>query len=70
MQNIKWLKTKKAQLTMFIIIGIVLFIVFGSLFYVSSYYKQKQFVQEKEELEGLFHKQGKYYSYVYSCMEQ
>lgn len=63
-------KTKRAQITFFIIIGFVIFVILASLFWIKSYAKSQEFLEEKEEIEGLFSKQGKYYNYVSSCVQQ
>ena len=45
-------------------------IIIASLFWIKSYTKAQKFLVEKEEVENLFEKQGKYYSYVSSCVQQ
>jgi hypothetical protein len=61
---------KKAQITLFVILGLVILIIFVALFWIKSYVSEEKFLEEKEEVEGLFSKQGKYYGYVSSCVQQ
>ncbi len=60
----------KSQLTLFVLIGIVVLILFGLLYYLHQYVKGQDFSDEKGDLEALFQKQGKYHGYVSSCLEQ
>ena len=61
---------KKAQITFFVILGLIILIIFVALFWIKSYVSEEKFLEEKEEVEGLFSKQGKYYGYVSSCVQQ
>lgn len=61
---------KKAQVTIFIILGIVIFTVIGLLFYLTTTIKSKEFTEEKQEVTDLFTAQGKYTSYMQGCLDQ
>jgi hypothetical protein len=61
---------KKSQITFFVILGLIILIIFVALFWIKSYVSEEKFLEEKEEVEGLFSKQGKYYGYVSSCVQQ
>ncbi len=61
---------KKSQLTIFIILGIVVFTVIGLLFYLTTTIKSKEFTEEKQEVTDLFTAQGKYTSYMQGCLDQ
>jgi hypothetical protein len=61
---------KKSQITIFIVLGIVVFVIFGLLFYMVSSVKTKQFTEEKQEITTLFTTEGKYYGYMQACLDQ
>ncbi len=61
---------RKAQVTIFIILGIVVFTVIGLLFYLTTTIKSKEFTEEKQEVTDLFTAQGKYASYMQGCLDQ
>lgn len=61
---------RKAQVTIFIILGIVVFTVIGLLFYLTTTIKSKEFTEEKQEVTDLFTAQGKYTSYMQGCLDQ
>ncbi|MBI5002704.1 hypothetical protein HZC31_04930 [Candidatus Woesearchaeota archaeon] len=61
---------KNAQVTIFIILGIVIFTVIGLLFYLTTTIKSKEFTEEKQEVTDLFTAQGKYTSYMQGCLDQ
>ncbi len=60
---------RKAQITVFIVLGVVIFAVMGLLLYITMYAKTKELTQEKEELKDLFTTQGKYAGYMQSCLD-
>ncbi len=61
---------RKSQITVFIVLGIVIFTIFGLLFYMKSNLQSKEFTEEKQQVEDLFTTQGKYYGYMQSCLDQ
>ena len=61
---------RKAQVTSFILIGLLLLSVVGFLYFVSSYKKKATFTQQKEEVDALFQKTGKYNAYVQGCLHE
>lgn len=63
-------KQRKAQVTAFILIGLLMFSVLGFFFYIISFKKQLIFSEQKEELNTLFQKTGKYNTYVQSCVQE
>ncbi len=60
---------RKAQITVFIVLGVVIFAVVGLLLYIKTYAKTKELAQEKEELSDIFTTQGKYTGYMQSCLD-
>ena len=61
---------KKSQITVFIVLGIVVFTIFGLIFYMKNSIKSQEFTQEKQEVTDLFTTQGKYYGYMQSCLDE
>ncbi len=61
---------KKSQITVFIVLGIVVFTIFGLMFYIKNTIKSKEFTEEKQEVINLFTTNGKYYGYMQSCLDQ
>ncbi|PIN77960.1 hypothetical protein COV16_06335 [Candidatus Woesearchaeota archaeon CG10_big_fil_rev_8_21_14_0_10_34_8] len=60
---------KKSQITVFIILGVVIFAVIGLLFYIKNYSQSKEFTEEKSQIEDLFTTQGKYSGYMQACLD-
>lgn len=60
---------KRAQITVFIVLGVVIFAVIGLLLYITMYARTKELTREKEELSDLFTTQGKYAGYMQSCLD-
>src|SRR3989344_4971406 len=61
---------KRAQVTVFIILGVVIFTIIGLLFYVKNYVKTKEFTEEKQESIDMLTTMGKYASYMQACLDQ
>ncbi len=62
--------SKRSQITIFIVLGIIIFTIIGLLFYLKTYIKSKQFTEEQQEVTDVFTTQGKYSSYMQSCLDQ
>ncbi|MFA6888634.1 MAG: hypothetical protein WC254_04005 [Candidatus Woesearchaeota archaeon] len=61
---------KKSQLTIFMVLGLVVFTIFGLIFYMKNSVKSQEFTEEKQEVTDLFTTQGKYYGYMQSCLDE
>jgi hypothetical protein len=64
------MRSKKTQVTMFIIMGIVLLFVFVVLFYLKNVIQQESIEQNIEDINRVLGEQGKYHQYVQGCVEQ
>ena len=60
---------KRGQITLFIILGIIIFAVFGMLFFLKNYVSSSAFEKEQEESTELFTSLGKYSSHIQSCLD-
>jgi len=60
---------KRGQVTLYIIIGLVLLIIFVFLSWVSTSIRKEDVVTRIQETLDLIRVQGKYYTYVTSCIE-
>jgi hypothetical protein len=60
---------KKGQITVFIILGIVIFTIIALLFYLKSSVETQEFTAERAEIEDLFTTQGKYSGYMQACLD-
>jgi hypothetical protein len=60
---------KKGQVTAFILIGLLLLVVVGFIFYVTSHKDKLKFQEEKEGLDTLFQKTGMYNAQIQSCVQ-
>ncbi len=64
------MRAKRSQITVFIVLGIVIFIIIGLLFYLKTYVKSKQFTEEQQKTTDVFNIQGKYSTYMQACLDQ
>ncbi|MBI5073255.1 hypothetical protein HZA99_05550 [Candidatus Woesearchaeota archaeon] len=64
------MRAKRSQITVFIVLGIVIFTIIGLLFYLKTYVKSKQFTEEQQKTTDVFNVQGKYSTYMQSCLDQ
>lgn len=62
--------SKKSQITIFIILGIIIFVIAGLLFYIKNYVKSKEISQETEQLLDITAAQAKYATYMQACLNQ
>ncbi len=65
-----FLMLKKSQITVFMVLGLVVFTIFGLIFYMKTSIKSQEFAEEKQEVTDLFTTQGKYYGYMQSCLSE
>lgn len=61
---------KHSQITVFIVLGIVIFTIIALLFYLKTYVKSKQFTEEQQKTTDVFNVQGKYSTYMQACLDQ
>lgn len=64
------MKAKRSQITIFIVLGIIIFTVIGLLFYLKTYIKNKQFTEEQQQATDVFNVQGKYSTYMQACLDE
>lgn len=64
------MRAKRSQITVFIILGVVIFTIIGLLFYLKTYVKSKQFTEEQQKTTDVFNVQGKYSTYMQACLDQ
>ncbi|MEM4267617.1 MAG: hypothetical protein QXK37_02190 [Candidatus Woesearchaeota archaeon] len=61
---------KRAQITMFILVGLVVMFAFAAVLYLSVYTKRASINRDMQYVSGLFSERGKYHNYITSCVEQ
>jgi len=61
---------KKGQVTVFIIIGILVLMIFAMVFYFRNEVKEKDIQNTIDRIRSLFREQGKYHQYVQNCISQ
>ena len=60
---------KRGQITLFIILGIIIFAIFGILFFLKNYVTSSAFEKEQQESTELFTSLGKYSSHMQACLD-
>ena len=68
--NVKMLKQKKSQLTIFLIIGMVVLVLLGFLFYGLASYNSEKIETETEVIRQSANANVRYNAYIKSCIEQ